>query len=71
MTGIDEAIIAAGGQLQLAQALGITQQAVSAWKRAGHAPVQWVVPVEQVTGVPRVRLLDPTLVDLVTPPTFD
>ena len=48
-----EAIRAAGGGVRLAEALGLTRQAVYQWK---HVPVDHVLMVEQVTGMPRHRL---------------
>jgi TorA maturation chaperone TorD len=55
--GLERAIEAAGGMRALARALGITQPAISAWKRV---PSDRVVAVESVTGVPR-RDLRPEL----------
>ena len=55
--GIEEAIRAAGGIGALARALGISQPAVSNWKRI---PADRVVAVEAVTGVHR-SLLRPDL----------
>ena len=71
MKGIDKAILAAGGQVKLAEHLGVTQQNVSSWRRKGFVPLHWVVPVEQLTGVPRAELISPKLVDLVTPAQFE
>jgi DNA-binding transcriptional regulator YdaS (Cro superfamily) len=44
------AIKAAGGGARLSRALGLTRQAVYLWK---HVPVDHVLVVEQVTGIPR------------------
>ena len=72
MTGIESAILAAGGQSALAEILGVSQQNVSVWKRNGYVPTAWVVPVEQATGVPRAELISPRLRDLVVNlPGFD
>lgn len=70
-TGIVDAVAHAGGQQKLAAELGVSQQNVSKWVQRGFVPVQWVVPVEQATGIPRDRLIDPALVDLVNPRVFD
>lgn len=68
--GITAAIEAAGGQVALAEALGVTQQEVSRWKVRGFVPEHRVVEVEQATGVPRGRLIDPALMELITPPSM-
>jgi hypothetical protein len=67
MTGIEDAIYAAGSQAKLAKVLGCTQQNVGFWLRQGYCPAERVIEVEQATGVPRVRLINPKLVDLLTP----
>ena len=51
--GIEEAVRAAGGIGALARALGISQPAVSSWKRV---PTDRVMAVEAVTGIPRAVL---------------
>jgi TorA maturation chaperone TorD len=51
--GLELAIDAAGGMRALSRALGISQPAISAWKRV---PSERVVSVEAATGVPRARL---------------
>lgn len=67
MTGIEEAIYAAGSQTKLAKMLGCTQQNVGFWLRQGYCPAERVIEVEQATGIPRARLINPKLVDLLTP----
>lgn len=67
LPGIDLAIAAAGSQESLAELVGCTQQNVSFWKRQGYAPVLRAVEIEQATGVPRVKLIDPRIVELVDP----
>lgn len=64
-TGIDDAIKAAGTQQKLAEGLGCKQQLVSAWKRRGWVSTRRVVEVEQFTGVPRDRLINPRLKGLL------
>lgn len=51
--GLRAALKAAGGVSALARLLKITRAAVSRWE---SVPVQKVVAVEKVTGVPRQRL---------------
>ena len=52
MDSFSRAIAAAGSQQTLARALGITQQALSQWKRR-RIPAERVLDVERITGVPR------------------
>jgi hypothetical protein len=35
--------------------------------RNGYAPIKWIRAIEQVTGVPRDELINPSLVDLLAP----
>ena len=65
--GIKQAIAAIGSQAALADALGVTQQNVSAWLRTGFVPVKHIRAVEQATGVHRSILIDPALIDLLSP----
>ena len=67
MTGIEQAIHAIGSQAKLAEALGCSQQNVSMMLRTGYAPIKWVRAIEQATGVPRDRLINPALADLLAP----
>jgi TorA maturation chaperone TorD len=50
---LDRAIEAAGGVRALARALGISQPAISSWKRV---PSDRLVAVEAATGIPRAEL---------------
>lgn len=68
LTGIELACYAAGGQAKLADLLGCSQQNVSMWRRRGWVPVDRVVEIEQATGVDRKLLINPKLVNLLTPP---
>ena len=70
MTGIEEAIYVAGSQAKLAKILGCTQQNVGFWLRQGYCPAERVIEVEQATGIARSRLINPKLVDLLTPATI-
>lgn len=63
--GIKDVVHIAGGQAALARQLGVSQQAVSKWVQRGFAPVNRVVEIEAQFGVPRHRLIDPKLRDLV------
>jgi transcriptional regulator with XRE-family HTH domain len=68
-TGIEMAIAAAGSQAELGKALGVTQQTVSLWLRAGYVPNEHIVPIEVMFAVPRNKLINPRLAALVDLPT--
>ena len=56
-TGIEKAITAAGSQENLAAALGLKQQTISAWKTRGHVPLSHVPAVHAISGVPKLELV--------------
>lgn len=63
---VQEAIDAAGGQAQLADALGVSQQAVSQWlNKKRWVPPRRAQEIEALYGVKARRLVNPILV--VTP----
>lgn len=63
--GIDLAIAAAGSQDLLAKGMGVTQQVISYWKAQGYVPPGRVLEMEQLTGVPRAKLIKPALAGLL------
>jgi len=67
MTGIELAIIIAGSQAKLAATLGCSQQNVGFWLKQGYCPPERIIEVEQATGVGRAQLINPKLLDLLTP----
>jgi len=67
-TGIEDAIKAAGNQAKLGDALGVTQQTVSLWLKAGYVPNEHIVPIEARFGIPRGRLINPRLAALIDLP---
>lgn len=66
--GIVDAVIAAGSQQALADALGVSQQAVSKWVLRGWVPLRRAQEIESLYGVLRGRLINPRIVDLVDLP---
>jgi DNA-binding transcriptional regulator YdaS (Cro superfamily) len=69
-SGVDQAIKRAGGQVALAAQLGVSQQAISVWRRRGWVPLRRVAEIEAQFGVPRAELLNPTVLDAVSPFTI-
>ena len=53
---LKQAIERAGGQTELAKAIGTTQGHVSQWLRRGKVPADKVLLIERATGVPRYEL---------------
>lgn len=64
-SGVADAIRAAGGQGSLARKVGVSQQAVSQWVKRGWVPMEHIVEVERLFGVPRARLINPKHLELV------
>jgi DNA-binding transcriptional regulator YdaS (Cro superfamily) len=60
-TGIARAIERAGSQAAMAAELGVTQQSVSEWVKAGYVPAGRAVAIESLYGVPRIDLVAPKL----------
>jgi len=67
-TGIEEAIQVAGSQAKLGDTLGVTQQTVSLWLKAGYVPNDHIVAIEALFGVPRARLINPRFAALMDLP---
>lgn len=65
ITGIAEAVVLAGSQENLANQLGVSQQAVSKWERRGYVPAHRVLEIEAQYGIARDRLIEPRLADLL------
>ena len=65
--GIVRAVAAAGGQVKMAQSLGVTQQAVSLWLKRGFAPVDRAIEIEHLYGVPRLSTINPRLASQLDP----
>lgn len=55
-----------GGRPAAAVALGISQQAIQKWVNNGRVPLDRVVEVEALTGIPRQKLR-PDLADIFGP----
>lgn len=64
-TGIEDAVKAAGSQTGLADALGVTQQFISRCERRGYVPLHRAQEIEALYAIPRARLINPRLLELV------
>lgn len=63
MSGVIKAIGYAGTQRDLANILGVSQQVISSWKRAGYvSSFHRCKQIHDIFGIPMVELLDPELV---------
>lgn len=56
MTDLYQAILAAGGVREVANALGISRQALAKWLRSGKVPAERVLLLERITGRSRTQL---------------
>ena len=52
-SALKTAIERAGGQVQLGQAIGVSQQRISYWLRKHMVPAEYCLPIEAATGVSR------------------
>ena len=68
--GIDKAVAVAGSQKALGLLIGSSQQLVASWQKQGYVPLERVVEIETATGVPRVELVKPVIVELLTQASF-
>jgi hypothetical protein len=72
MTRIDAinlAISKGGGIVRFARSMGVSHQAVYAWKRRGWVPVDKAVVIEGAYGIPRDDLMSPDLVRALAVPS--
>lgn len=67
-TGIAAAVKAAGSQERLADRLGVSQQAISQWLKAGYVPLLRALEIEAQFGIARARLISPRIAGLVDLP---
>jgi hypothetical protein len=69
--GIRKAIFMAGGQVKLAEQLGVSQQSVAKWLKQGYTPLGRAIELETRFGIPRRVLIDKRLRELVMPSLFE
>jgi DNA-binding transcriptional regulator YdaS (Cro superfamily) len=73
MSGIEKALavmavregVRPGGAEALAEALGVSQQAVSQWKAHGYVPPRRARQITELTGVPVAELVHPHIAELM------
>jgi DNA-binding transcriptional regulator YdaS (Cro superfamily) len=56
MEALERACQALGTKKALAEALGVHQSTISAWRARGRIPAEHVVGIERASGVPRHEL---------------
>jgi DNA-binding transcriptional regulator YdaS (Cro superfamily) len=68
VTGIDKAIEAAGGEVALAELLGVSQQAVNKMKQRGYCAPKRAEQIANNFPINVDELIDPTLVEILKGP---
>lgn len=68
---LDNAIAKAGGVFAFRAALGVTHQAVYAWKKRGSVPLERAAVIEALYGVPRCAILEPRIARALETSTAD
>jgi transposase-like protein len=69
IAAIDLAIERGGGIIKFCKRMGVTHQAVYAWKRRGWAPLEKAIVMEAVFGIPRSDFMNPDLVRTLSTPS--
>jgi DNA-binding transcriptional regulator YdaS (Cro superfamily) len=65
-TALDRAAEAAGSWGDLARKLGVSHQAMYAWRKRGHVPPNRALEIEVLYGVPARELVKPSLLEIAT-----
>lgn len=68
IAAIDLAIERGGGIVKFCRRMGVTHQAVYAWKRRGWAPLEKAIVLEAVFAIPRADFMNPDLVRTLNTP---
>jgi transposase-like protein len=69
IAAIDLAIVRGGGIVKFCRRMGVSHQAVYAWKRRGWAPLEKSIVLEAVFSIPRSDLMNPDLVRTLSTPS--
>lgn len=70
MSGIEQAVAAAGSAKALALLCGVQEPAVSKWRAKGWVPTTHMAAITRATGVPSRDLMDPEVVRIVREETL-
>lgn len=71
IASLDLAIERGGGIIKFTKAMGVTHQAIYAWRKRGWVPPERAVVIEAIFGIDRSQLMNPDLVRAVNAPTSD
>lgn len=67
MSIVDRVIDAYGGAAALARRIGVSRNAIWQWREKNHVPVERVLEIEKVTGIPRHEIRP----DIYPPPVAE
>jgi transposase-like protein len=68
IAAIDLAILRGHGIVRFAKSMGVSHQAIYAWKRRGWVPIEKAVALEAIFSIPRDDVMNPDLVRAVNMP---
>ena len=68
IAAIDLAIERGNGIVRFAKSMGVSHQAIYAWKRRGWVPIEKAVALEAIFSIPRDDVMNPDLVRAVNTP---
>jgi len=66
IAALDLAIERGGGIVKFTKAMGVTHQAIYAWRKRGWVPPERAVVIESIFGIDRGLLMNPNLVRAVS-----
>lgn len=69
IAAIDLAIERGGGIMRFAKRMGISHQAIYAWRKRGWAPLEKAIVIEAVFGIPREDTMSPDLIRALNTPS--
>lgn len=68
LANLNLAIARAGGIVSFARKMGVSHQTVSYWRKQCCVPPARAITIEQLFGVPRANIVNPTLARLLSEP---
>jgi DNA-binding transcriptional regulator YdaS (Cro superfamily) len=66
-TGIQMAVEAAGSQTELAVMVGVAKQSLQEWVARGYVPLERVEQISGLTGVSKLKLVNPKMRAVLSP----